>query len=410
MQASNIPVKFPVAFASSAGAGFIRSVPQNPTGTPGQASLTVGFPPENFNAVAAGGTPPFGQDFNGLLNQITAWNQWVSAGGGVPIFDGTFSTAIGGYPAGAFLQANGNPGHFWISLVDNNTVNPDSGFSLQWMPFPNVLIANRTFFVNGSTGNDSWDGTSATFVSGTTGPWATLQHAASQVAIYNLNSFNITINIANGSFPLTSPVTWPAQTGSGQVLIVGNHGSPSSVPVSNATGTCFVFGAGSWVVDGLQFTVSGTSGGDPGNCIFAGIGASVNVKAANFGPATNAHMESGTNGSIVITGPITINSGANAAMHIFSSTNALLGFPSPAGGLPNLTVAGPVTFSIAFAYATKIATINGYYYSGTTGGGNVTGPRYLVQSNAVIDANGGGASAFPGTVAGSTQTGGQYLP
>jgi hypothetical protein len=410
MQSSNIPTKFPVPFASSAGAGFIRSIPQNPTGTQGQASLTTGFPPENFNAVAAGGTPPFGQDFNGLLNQITAWNQWVSAGGGVPVFDGTFSTAIGGYPAGAFLQANGNPGHFWISLADNNTVNPDAGFSLLWMPFPNVLQSSRTFFVNGSTGNDAWDGTSATFVSGTTGPWLTLQHAANQVPLYNLNGFSITINVANGSFPLTSPISWPMQAGSGSVIIQGNHASPSSVPISNATGTVMVFGPGTWVLDGFTITSSGTSGGDPGNGLFAGSGAVLQIKAVNFGTAPSAHMEAGNGAIISPTGPITINSGANAAAHIFSSTNAQITFPSPSGGLPSLTVAGPVTFSIAFAYATVLASISGFYYAGTTGGGNVTGLRYSVQSNSVINSNGGGATAFPGTIAGSSSSGGQYLP
>jgi hypothetical protein len=98
MQLSNLPGKFNIPFASSAGGGFIRTIPQVATGVPGQASLQAGFPPETFEPVAAGGTPPFGSDFNGVLNQITAWNQWVSAGRIVLPYDATFQTAIGGYP------------------------------------------------------------------------------------------------------------------------------------------------------------------------------------------------------------------------------------------------------------------------------------------------------------------------
>ena len=408
MQSSNIPPKFPAIFANSAGAGFIRTIPTTPTGTPGQASLQQGFPPENFQPVAAGGVPPFGQDFNGLLNQITAWVQWMTAGGGVPVYDGTFSTAIGGYPAGAFLQANGNPGHFWISLVDNNTVNPDAGFSLNWRPFPNVLTASRTFFVNGSTGNDSWDGTSATFVSGTTGPWATLAHAASQMPQYNLNGFSITINVANGTYALSSPVSWPSQAGNGSINITGNAASPGSVIVSNATGTCMVFAAGTWNLDGFQITSTGTSGGDPGNGIFVGSGSVCTIKTVRFGPCVSFHLEAGNGGIASIAGPITINSGANAQGHLFSSTNAQVTFPtSPA---PTLTVAGPVTFSIATVYANVLSSINGYYYGGTTGGGSVTATRALTAANSITNANGGGATAYPGSSGHVEQTGGQYLP
>ncbi|KAA1174648.1 hypothetical protein FP026_29625, partial [Rhizobium tropici] len=73
MKASDIPVKFPIPFAASAGGGYIRAIPQaSQIGiTNGAASLTDGFPPLTFLPVGAGGTPPWGQDFNGILNEIT---------------------------------------------------------------------------------------------------------------------------------------------------------------------------------------------------------------------------------------------------------------------------------------------------------------------------------------------------
>ena len=142
MQNSNIPAKFPIPWASSAGGAFIRSVPtasqigiQN-----GAASLTDGFPPLNFLPVASGGFPPFGQDTNGILKQITQWSQWQQAGGAV-FYDGSFQTSIGGYPAGAIVASGAYPGVYWRSLLDNNTNNPDAGAVVGWIPafgFPTI--------------------------------------------------------------------------------------------------------------------------------------------------------------------------------------------------------------------------------------------------------------------------------
>lgn len=124
MQTSDIPAKFVKPFAYAAGGGYIRAIPET-TVDPGAASLAQGFPPLTFQPVASGGQPPDGRDFNGLLNQATAWAWWVAAGG--PIFyDAGFVAENGGYPRYAVL-ASTTPGGFWQSTVDNNTTNPDSG-------------------------------------------------------------------------------------------------------------------------------------------------------------------------------------------------------------------------------------------------------------------------------------------
>jgi hypothetical protein len=124
MQASGIPTKFANPFAVSAAGGYTREVP-NTTADANAASLTLGFPPNTFLPIGAGGAPPDGRDFNGLLNQITAWNQWQQAGGTVG-YDAAFSAEIGGYPLGAVISA-ATIGNFWISAVDNNVTDPDTG-------------------------------------------------------------------------------------------------------------------------------------------------------------------------------------------------------------------------------------------------------------------------------------------
>lgn len=129
MLAADVPTRFPIPFADSAGSGFIRAIPEaSQIGiTAGAASLTDGFPPVTFLPLGAGGTPPWGQDFNGLLYQITQWCQWQAAGGPV-VYDATFAAGpSGGYPKGAVLASATATGYSWLSTVDNNTSDPDAG-------------------------------------------------------------------------------------------------------------------------------------------------------------------------------------------------------------------------------------------------------------------------------------------
>jgi hypothetical protein len=136
LEQSQVPAKFGLPWGASAASAFIRSIPlASQIGVQNcAASLTTGFPPLTFTPVGAGGCPPFGQDFNGILNQITAWNQWGSAGG-PNFFDSGFSTNVNGYPKGAMLQSSVLPGRIWLNTVDNNTVNPDStaGTATGWV-------------------------------------------------------------------------------------------------------------------------------------------------------------------------------------------------------------------------------------------------------------------------------------
>lgn len=137
MQSSQIPAKFAIPFANNAGPGYIETIPQaSQRGiTPGRASLFDGFPPENFIAAGAGGTPTLGQDWNGLHFQETSWLQWAQAGGAVK-YDAGFSAAIGGYPKGACIAA-ATLNQFWISQVENNVTDPDTG-GAGWAAFPPI--------------------------------------------------------------------------------------------------------------------------------------------------------------------------------------------------------------------------------------------------------------------------------
>jgi hypothetical protein len=122
MQTSNLPALHGIVFAAS---GTKNTIPDTPPATPGMASYQTGFPPVTMTPLVAGGIPPLGADFNGILNSLSAGIQWDQAGAAYP-YNSAFSTAIGGYPLGSrLLKADGSG--WWISSVENNASNPDTG-------------------------------------------------------------------------------------------------------------------------------------------------------------------------------------------------------------------------------------------------------------------------------------------
>ena len=129
MKSSDLPtLKFPIVWGANAGPGYIRDIPvDSQIGIQdGAASLSDGYPPLTMTPVGAGGVWPFGQDTNGILKEITSWLQWYQAGAPVS-YDSSFSSTIGGYPKGAILQVSGSPGWYWLSTVNDNTSDPDTG-------------------------------------------------------------------------------------------------------------------------------------------------------------------------------------------------------------------------------------------------------------------------------------------
>ena len=127
------PTALQHAFAYSASGSYINAIPDSPTGS-ALASWQEGFPPITFVEVAAGGSPPYGADFNGVLNYLSAAVQWGQSGMSY-IYDSTFATAIGGYPLGAVVQSNDRK-KSWVSLVAANTHDPNTAANIgvYWFP------------------------------------------------------------------------------------------------------------------------------------------------------------------------------------------------------------------------------------------------------------------------------------
>jgi hypothetical protein len=271
-----------------------------------------------------------------------------------------------------------------------------------------LLQKNTNWYVNGITGNDTnYDGTSATVVSASIGPFSTIQRASDEILKYNMNNYNQQINIADGTY--TGPVSLRALNGTGRVTIQGNSANPQNVTIQIPAGSnlysCIFQTGGDYIYEGLRFTTgAGQLDGIASNNGHSQIG---NVR---FGPCARYHMSAGDSGTSMYVqgGTVTIEAGANAVSHMNAQLAGLLTFPAPVSSAwPSLNILGAVTFSQSFIGALALG-IAQMHYTSITGAAFVTGPKYNGAANGVIDSYGGGGSYFPGSTAGSLATGAQY--
>ena len=107
--------------------GLKNNIPAERNGGLAQEAATYaeGFPSITMTPISVGGKPPSGKDMNGVLYEISAHTVWQNQGGRYR-FNQTFCDAIGGYPKGSVLISDALDTEY-ISLVDANTHNPNSG-------------------------------------------------------------------------------------------------------------------------------------------------------------------------------------------------------------------------------------------------------------------------------------------
>ena len=185
MLTSSVPAKLPKAFADSGTKNSIPAASQIGI-TPGAASLTDGFPPLTMTPIASGGVPPSGADMNGILNLLSAHTKWMNAGG-TYTYDAAFATAIGGYPNCALVQKADNTG-WWVSTVDGNTSNPDTG-GAGWLS----LVPTQSNII-GAMRNGRMSITSASASGTFTADEIVVESALGGLA-YKIASYNKTINL-----------------------------------------------------------------------------------------------------------------------------------------------------------------------------------------------------------------------
>jgi hypothetical protein len=293
------------------------------------------------------------------------------------------------------------PGGTDITFEVNDRATFESDASGNWRcvaiqkdspPARGKLTASRTYYVR-PDGIDSNDGRANT----AGGAFQTIQKAIDVVAEQDIGKFNVTIQLADGTYTAGANIN-SAWLGSGMVTLLGNTTTPSNVHINLTSGTCITANNNASIrLSGLK--LSSASGGFG---IYSVNGSNVTLVAGiefgTFGTAFEAHIVATQGGRVSFYNNYAISGGAYNHMY------CLLGGSITADGVA-VTLTGTPAFAGGYVRAAKIGNVEQY---GSTFVGSATGPRYSVSSNAVVDTAGGGASYFPGNSAGSTATGGQY--
>jgi hypothetical protein len=307
--------------------------------------------------------------------------------------DGTPLSGLGPeWPAGADGEVVYDGNYRLLSVVS------PASFIVPGTPAP--LLAPRTYYVDASAGNDSNNGLAA----GSGHAFATIQKSINTILSLNMNNFTVTVNVANGTY---APFTCPVLNGSGTVLIVGNNTTPANVIVSATTGEAiYVTGAG--------YTISGMTVSSAANGTAPHLGCGVRTQSVpvtlynmSFGACFYSHVQSEFGATTNFLGTATGN--PSAFINIVGSAPAFM-FAAVGGiistGQTALTLVGTPNFSAAFAVVQQVASIQIPFSSIT---GPATGQRFSASLNGTINTNGSGVNYYPGSIAGATATGGQYI-
>lgn len=251
------------------------------------------------------------------------------------------------------------------------------------------LTGNLTVYV-ATTGNDNNTGLSAG------SPFLTLNKAYNFIRDnYDLNGYTATIQLVDGTYTTGLVALRPALdsgASGGAIVVSGNTGTPANVLINVPGGTAITASSGArLMLQGLKM--------QGGYAITCGNSAEVSFSNVDFGACSVAHCYAGAFGIISASGNYTISGGSTS--HFWSVNSGYIEANSR-----TITLTGTPAFSNAFAIGSMLGLV---LSGGCTFSGSATGARYSASGNGVINTAGAGANYFPGSVAGSTATGGQYV-
>lgn len=301
----------------------------------------------------------------------------------------------------ADLRATETQGAKWM-LVDGapfyfdaaDTISADDGASVvisfdgkryRRMPAARErLTADRTYYVS-PTGSDSALGTSAGRA------FATITRALAVVKSLDMNGFDVTIQLADGTYTAGGIADGPFV--GGRVTVRGNSAVPLNCRIETASNCIAAVNSAVLTVTGVTLKSLGANG------LFAGTNGKIVVGGAvAFDYAAGYHMSAANGGEISVTNDYAVIAGALAHWLAYFG-----------GRISCVGRAVSISFTPAFTYAWAFSSRGGLMecYSCTFTGA-ATGGRYAADTNAIIFVAGASATYLPGNAAGYTLTGGQY--
>lgn len=252
------------------------------------------------------------------------------------------------------------------------------------------LSANRTYYVR-TDGSDSNTGLADT----AGGAFLTPQKAMDVVAGLDISIYTVTVNVRAGTY--TGTLTLKTVVGGGTVQFIGDETTPANVTISVTGGNAVSGGVaiGTFVVAGFKLASSNTI-----DAIFASS-LIVTLRNNEYAGTASYRIYSGSGAYVKMAGSANKISGGGSGFMIAERLSQIEDFGATYTLTANVTYISAFVVCRSLSILTCLATF-------TLGGFSVTGARYSVTLNGIINTSGGGASFFPGSTGGSSATGGQY--
>lgn len=255
------------------------------------------------------------------------------------------------------------------------------------------LPGNTTFYIDGS-GSSSNDGL-ASGAAGAVDTWANLKTIL--LNDIDFNGKTITVQLADATYTASLRFTSTENfVGGGKLILQGNTGTPANVVIST-TGDHAVRVQGHKTTE-INITGMTLQTATAGSCVYAYAGGVVRIgSSVRIGAGAWGGLVASEGGQIWVDANFEIISGATLPLAV--NTNGYINCISK-----TITFTGTPAWNPA-----GVRAIAGVIdLAGCTMSGSATGKRYDATENGVIRVGGGGANYFPGNVAGTTATGGQY--
>lgn len=248
--------------------------------------------------------------------------------------------------------------------------------------FREVLTADRTYYVRTDVGNDANTG----LTNDAAGAFKTIQKAINTAYTLDGRTFNITIQVGNGTYAEQVVLNGPFFT-SGIVTLRGDQNTPGNVIINGGAGTCLhIFNACAITVFG--FKLIGGAG------IVAQSNAVLLINARmEYGACTNYHFFVGDGANVTIFASYTIS--GSAQYHLVEQTRS--GFT--VSSLATVTLTGTPSFltfvDVSFM---SMCSLNG---GASAFQGAATGKRYNVTQLSLLALVGTSPESLPGSTAGT---------